>query len=249
MMPVDGTLGRNKFVSAPSTPSISVCIPSYNEEATIESAVAQIEVVLDKLQCDYEILICDDASSDRTGEFIRRMTSKNPHLRPIFHQENKGIRATFEELYESATKDAVFLIPSDLEWPPETLLSLVASFGEADIVIASRINKNYGIFRSFISHIFNLTPLMLFGVKTNDAGAVKLVRRKIIQRIQIISRSPFSEAERLIRAARLGYRVRSIPTVTQKRRSGVSHGIRLGVLVTAISDVCRVWWDIRILGH
>jgi len=248
-MPLDGMLSRNKIVSAPSTPGISVCIPSYNEEATIESAVAQIEAVLDKLQCDYEILVCDDASSDGTGAIIKRMAAKDPRLRPIFHQKNKGIRATFEELYESAAKDAVFLIPSDLEWPPEILLPLVASFGEADIVIASRINKNYGIVRSLISHIFNLVPLMLFGVKTNDAGAVKLVRREIIQRVRIISRSPFSEAERLIRAARLGYRVRSIPTVTQKRRSGVSHGVRLKVLVTAVSDVCRVWWDIRILGH
>ncbi len=128
-------------------------------------------------------------------------------------------------------------------------LPLIAAFGEADIVIARRINKNYGIFRSVISHIFNLVPLTLFGVKTSDAGAVKLVRREIIQRVRIISHSPFSEAERLIRASRLGYRVNSIPTVTQRRRSGVSHGVRFDVLVAAVSDVCRVWWDIRILGH
>ncbi|MCE0522826.1 MAG: glycosyltransferase family 2 protein [Methylacidiphilales bacterium] len=236
-------------MSTSSQPSLSVCIPSYNEEATIESAVAQIEAVLDKLPGDYEILVCDDGSSDRSGEIIRRMAAADPRLRPIFHPTNKGIRATFEELYASATKEAVFLIPSDLEWPPEILPVLIASFGEADIVIAGRTNKNYGPFRSLVSHIFNLVPLALFGVRTNDAGAVKLVRREIIERVNILSSSPFSEAERIVRAVRLGYRVKLVPTVTRQRRAGISHGVRLKVLIEAVSDVCRVWWDIRILGH
>ncbi len=108
-------------MTSPSPLSISVCIPCFNEEATIESAVAQMEAVLDKVRCDYEIIVCDDASSDGTGAIIRRMVLKDPRLRPIIHQKNQGIRATFEELYQSATKDAVFLIPSDLEWPPEIL--------------------------------------------------------------------------------------------------------------------------------
>jgi hypothetical protein len=90
---------------------------------------------------------------------------------------------------------------------------------------------------------------VLFGVETRDAGAVKLVRREIIEKVRIISRSPFSEAERLIRATRLSYRVKSIPTVTRKREAGVSHGVRFSVLIDAASDVCRVWWDIRIRGR
>lgn len=228
---------------------ISVCIPAYNEEATIESAVTQIEAVLRKMPCDYEIIICDDASADHTGEIIRKLSLQNPRLRPIFHEKNQGIRATFEELYAAATKDAVFLLPSDLEWPPEILPSLIEHFAEADIVIASRINKNYGIARTMVSSIFNLIPWMLFGVKINDAGAVKLVRREIIHSMRIISQSPFSEAERIIRAVRAGYRLESVPTVTRRRAAGVSHGVRLKVLFAAASDVLRVWWDIRILGH
>jgi glycosyltransferase involved in cell wall biosynthesis len=232
-----------------SPPSISVCIPGYNEEATVESAVAQIKAVLEKIDCDYEIIICDDASSDRTGAIIRSMAANDPRLRPIFHEKNKGIRATFEELYATATKDAVFLIPSDLEWPPEILPALVGGFAGADIVIASRIDKNYGFTRAMISKLFNLAPLFLFGVRMEDAGAVKLVRRDIIRQVQIISQSPFSEAERIIRATRLGYKVLSIPTVTRKRKSGVSHGVNLKVVALAASDVARVWWDIRVRGR
>ncbi len=232
-----------------SITGVSVCIPAYNEEATIESAVTQIEAVLHKLEYDYEIIVCDDASADDTKAIIQRLSSQNSHLRPIFHEKNMGIRATFEELYAAATKDAVFLLASDLQWPPEVLPILIEHFGEADIVIAARIHKNYGILRSIVSNIFNLIPLMLFGIRTDDAGAVKLVRNSVIRDTRIISRSPFSEAERIIRAVRAGYRLKSIPTVTRQRDAGVSHGVRFKVLVAAAKDVLRVWWDIQILGH
>ena len=232
-----------------SSPGISVCIPAYNEEATIESAVAQVEAVLQGMSCSYEIIVCDDASVDGTKEIIRQLSLRNPHLRPIFHEKNKGIRATFEELYANATQEAVFLLPSDLEWPPEILPSLVNRLADADIVIAARINKHYGISRSIVSAVFNLIPGILFGISITDAGAVKLVRREIIRDMRIISQSPFSEAERIVRAVRAGYRLESMPTVTRQRSAGVSHGVRLKVLVAAVADVLRVWWDIRILGR
>ena len=236
-------------MSSSSLPSISVCIPAYNEEATIESAIRQIEAVLQKLSCDYEIIICDDASADRTAETIRRIAAENPRVRPIYHEKNRGIRATFEELYAAAKKEAVFLIPADLQWPPEILPDLVAHWDEADIIIAARVDKNYGISRSIVSAIFNFIPWMLFGISTSDAGAVKLVRREIIEKMRIISTSPFSEAERIIRAVRAGYRLQSVPTVTRPRSAGVAQGVRLKLLTGAAADVWRVWWDIQILGN
>jgi glycosyltransferase involved in cell wall biosynthesis len=230
-------------------PSISVCIPAYNEESTLESAIAQVESVLVRLQCDYEIIVCDDASLDGTGEVLRRLAKQNSHLRPIFHEVNQGIYETFEELYVAATKEAVFLLPADLEWPPETLATLVNYLDEGDIIVAARIRKYYGVSRSLISYIFNFIPWLLFGIRTYDAGAVKLVRTEVIRKVPIISKSPFSEAERIIRAVRAGYRLKIVPTVTRQRAAGVSHGVRVKVLLVALADFLRVWWDIRILKH
>jgi glycosyltransferase involved in cell wall biosynthesis len=229
--------------------SISVCIPAYNEESTLESAVEQMESVLKSLGCEYEMIVCDDASRDGTGGVLRGLAAQNRRLRPIFHEVNRGVFATFEELYAAATKEAVFLLPADLEWPPETLAALLPRFAEADMVIAARVERHDGPWRALISRLFNMLPRLAFGIRISDAGAVKLVRRDIIRRVKIISRSPFSEAERIIRAVRLGYRLKIVSTVTRKRHAGVSHSVRLRILLDSLADFFRVWWDIRVRGN
>jgi hypothetical protein len=96
-----------------------------------------------------------------------------------------------------------------------------------------------------VSSGFNLLPWILFGVRTEDAGAVKLVRREIIEKCPIVSRSPFSEAERLIRASRAGYRITFRPVTTAPRRSGRSRGVSATLVIDSLKDVARVWRALR----
>jgi hypothetical protein len=112
-------------------------------------------------------------------------------------------------------------------------------------VIAARRHKHYRPIRAAVSWAFNTIPQVLFGVRTRDAGAVKLVRREIIERFDLVSRSPFSEAERLIRAARAGYRITERPTDTQPRQHGRSGGAKRRLIGEALRDVVRVWRALR----
>jgi len=156
-----------------------------------------------------------------------------------------GIRSTFERLYAEAAKDFVFLNSTDRQWETSVLFDMLPLTGEFDIVIAVRKNKQYRPGRRFVSWAFNIIPSVLFGVRTYDAGAVKLVRREIIERFTLVSRSPFSEAERLIRAARAGYRITMCPVDVSERRTGRARGVSFAVLIEAGRDVCRVWFDLH----
>jgi hypothetical protein len=82
-------------------------------------------------------------------------------------------------------------------------------------------------------------------VRTYDAGAVKLVRRDLIQRFPLVSRSPFSEAERLIRASRAGYRIAEHPVDTNPRSAGKARGVSFRQVRLAVGDVFRVWRLLR----
>jgi glycosyltransferase involved in cell wall biosynthesis len=231
--------------SAPVLPSVSVCFPAYNEEATIAGVLEEAHALLAPLPIEYEILVCNDGSSDRTGEIITGIAARLPVMRAIHHPANRGIRETFERLYHEATKQFVFLNSTDRQWETRILLDMLPLTTQWDVIIASRRQKYYGPVRRAVSWGFNRIPRLIFGVDTRDAGAVKLVRREIIDRFDLVSRSPFSEAERLVRAARAGYRITSRPTDTAPRRSGQARGIAPGLVLEALLDVGRVWRAIR----
>lgn len=226
-------------------PSVSVCFPAYNEEATIAGVLEEAGALLAPSGLDYEILVCNDGSSDRTGAIIDEVCARLPHARVIHHDRNLGIRETFEHLYRSAVKEFVFLNSTDRQWQTAVLFDLLPLTAGWDVVIAARTLKHYGAGRRLVSWGFNVVPRVLFGVRTADAGAVKIVRREIITRFELVSRSPFNEAERLIRAARAGYRITAVPTDTRPRQRGRARGLSPRLLASAMADVARVWWALR----
>ena len=230
-----------------TNPSVSLCFPAYNEEKTIAAVLLEARDLLKEADFDYEVIVCDDASTDKTGSIIDATRDDFPQLKVIHHTQNKGIRFTFEELYASAEKEFVFLNSTDGQWDTAVLLGMLPLTWDWDIIIASRKKKPYGPLRSIISWGFNLAPFLLFGVQTFDAGAVKLTRRELISRFRIISKSPFNEAERLIRASKAGYRITTYPVEVASRRSGHAHGVKMKLVLQSILDMGLVWWDLNIV--
>jgi glycosyltransferase involved in cell wall biosynthesis len=221
-------------------PSVSACFPAYNEAPTITAVLDEADELLRTSGLDYEILVCDDGSRDGTAEAIERIAARVVNLRVLKHATNLGIRETFEHLYHEAQKEFVFLNSTDGQWDTRVLFDLLPLAGEWDVIVAARRDKHYGLSRRLVSWGFNAVPRLIFGVRTGDAGAVKLVRREIIERFSLVSRSPFSEAERLIRASRAGYRITERVTDTRPRRAGRPRGVSPQLVIEALRDVARV---------
>jgi len=226
-------------------PSVSLCFPAYNEAETLENVIRDAHQLMIGSGIDYEILICDDGSTDGTGRVVDACGRQFPNLRVFHNARNFGIFYTFEFLYSKAEKDFVFLNSTDGQWNTAILIDMLPMTANWDVIIASRVDKHYGLVRSLISRAFNVIPVMLFGIRTYDAGAVKLLKREIVTRFPLISRSPFNEAERLIYAARAGYRITEYPVTTASRKTGRARGVKTDVLFRAIMDVFRVWWALE----
>jgi glycosyltransferase involved in cell wall biosynthesis len=231
--------------SPPPRPSVSVCFPAYNEAAQIREVVEEAAGLLRDAGLEHEILACDDGSADATGRILDELAAALPVLRVLHNERNRGMQYTFERLYREAAKEFVFLNAADRQWPTRCLFDLLPLAGEYDIVVAARRDKHYGVVRRIVSAGFNAIPRRLFGVETHDAGAVKLVRREIYERFPPVSRSPFAEAERMIRAARAGYRIAAVPVATAPRRAGRARGGDPRLVLASLADVWRVWRDLR----
>src|SRR4029077_20160356 len=123
--------------SALKLPSVSVCFPAYNEEATIEQVLNEAHQLLASSELDYEILVCDDGSRDRTGRIIDEVAARLPRIRPLRNPRNLGIGPTFERLYRESSKDLVFLNSTDQQWETRVLFDLLPRTSSLDIVIAA----------------------------------------------------------------------------------------------------------------
>jgi glycosyltransferase involved in cell wall biosynthesis len=198
--------------------SVSVVIPLYNNEKT---ALPQLDLCLKLLKSNlrlFEILIINDASTDSSERILKRFCAQHKETKYYNHKINKGISETIYELYGKAKSDYVLLFSVDGEWDPYDIVRLIKYiYGKrADIVIGKRDKHCYTPYRKFISFLYNLMPVILFGIKTIDAGSIKVFKKEIFQDETIRSRSLFFEAEMIIKAAAKNKIILSLP-VTYKR--------------------------------
>jgi glycosyltransferase involved in cell wall biosynthesis len=93
--------------------SVSVFFPFYNEEANIRATVQGARETLERLDTDYEIILIDDGSSDRTGMIADEYASHDPRIRVVHHAANSGYGAAVRSGLAAATKECVFFMDGD----------------------------------------------------------------------------------------------------------------------------------------
>src|SRR5437762_2825934 len=84
--------------------SISAVLPAYNEEAIIERTVRHVAGVLDRLITDFEVIVANDGSRDRTGEVLAALQTSDPqlNLRVVTHERNQGYGAALATGFDAA---------------------------------------------------------------------------------------------------------------------------------------------------
>jgi dolichol-phosphate mannosyltransferase len=225
-------------------PFLSVVMPAYNEQGSIRRVVLEHAAVLERLQGaapEWEIVVVDDASSDETALILENLRERVPRLRVVRHERNQGIYATFSRCYAEARGSHVYSTGSDGQWPAENLALLMdCLLAGADLVIGVRRNRRdvYSVPRRIVSFGFNALPKLLFGVAVQDAGSVKLGLRRAFE-FDLVSRSPFFEAERIIRARRSGLKVGFVPIDFLSRSGGKAGGASWRNISSSLRDVLR----------
>ena len=226
------------------TSSISLFFPAWNEEDYVERAVTRALAVLPKLTNDFEIIIVNDASTDRTAEVCARLEAQHPQVRCITHPENRKLGGALKTGFSSSTKDVV--IYSDIDLPfdlaeLERALHLMA-YLEADLICAFRFDRtSEGPKRIAYSFLYNLLIRTLFGVHVKDVNfSFKVVHRRVLEAIELKSEGSFIDAELVVKAMRKGFRVFQMGVDYFPRTRGVSTLASSSVIMKMVRELARL---------
>jgi dolichol-phosphate mannosyltransferase len=126
---------------------LSLIVPTYNESGNIEKIVQILSNILDEaLPNDYELIIVDDDSPDRTWDLARVLMSDYPNLRVMRRQTERGLSTAVIRGWQAAKGEILGVIDGDLQHPPEVLLKLLSAINKgADLAVASRHVEEGGV--------------------------------------------------------------------------------------------------------
>src|SRR5258708_19064106 len=133
----------NDTLDPPMPPSISVVFPMYNEEAYVERAVEAAREVLETIAPDHEIIIVDDASTDRTAELAEALASADPRAKVLHNERNRQLGGTLRAGYAAASKDLILYSDADLpfDFREVARAELLGQIHPADLLAAYRFDR------------------------------------------------------------------------------------------------------------
>lgn len=184
---------------------ISVVLPAYNEEKNINEAIAQISGYLQKKFKDFEIIVVDDGSTDKTSAVVKNLAKKNKHIKLVVHSPNKGYGAALRSGFNAAQGQMIFYTDSDNQYSITELDKLLKYSKDYDIVAGYRLYHKDPLTRIVISNVYNLIIRLLFGLKVKDVDcSFKLYRKRVFDNINLKSNTGLIDAEVLIKAKKAG---------------------------------------------
>jgi len=212
---------------APSRPrSFSVVVPARNEEGNLKACVQMLVRLLDEHFEDYEIIVCNDGSTDGTGPLADALAAQYPAVRVIHQSPSRGFAESYQRGLQLARCAYVGLIPGDNELLEESVAAICAHVGRADIVIPSIANQEVRPWlRRHISVNYTAVVNVLFRQRLRYFQGPCVYPTELARRLRISTRGfPFL-TEMLVRALVAGYSSVEIPMYLTPRTYGKSRAL------------------------
>jgi len=164
-------------------PKFTIIAPIYNEIENIPELYSQIKDVMDRTGEPWELIMVDDGSNDGSTDLIRKLHLDDSHIRPVIFARNFGHQIAVTAGLDYSRGDAVVIIDSDLQDPPEVILDLIAKWEEGYQVVYAVRSEREGEtwFKEFTASLFYRMIYRITDVDIpKDTGDFRLLDRKVV---------------------------------------------------------------------
>ena len=193
-------------------PLLSVVMPAYNEQETIEEMIRRVLAVPIRT----ELIVVDDGSKDQTREILARLAKELP-IKVILQPQNGGKRSDLRRGFDEVTGDLVIIQDADLEYSPEEFPELIELIvqGRADVVYGSRFLGRHRVFM-FSHYVGNVivtffTNVLYNTMLTDMETCYKVMRTEVLKSFTLKSSGFGIEPEITAKIFKRGYRVYEVP--------------------------------------
>jgi glycosyltransferase involved in cell wall biosynthesis len=230
-------------------PSISLVVPVFNEEENLAHAVAVATRALDEFAGKHEIILVDDASTDRTPEIARGLAAVDPRIRILRHERNQKLGGTLRDGFAAASMELVLYMDADLPFDPREIGRAMSAMEvtRADMIAAYRYDRTgEGLRRAIYSYVYNGIIGVLFGWPHRDINfAFKLMRRQVLEAVELRSEGSLISAELITKTKNLGFTVQQIGLDYFPRTRGRSTLSSLGVIGKIFRELVVLYPEMR----
>jgi len=225
--------------------SLSVVMPAHNEEVAIADTVCSTLNAVSAWTEDFEVIIVDDGSQDRTGVILDEIAARDSRVRVIHHETNQGYGAALVSGFEATRKELVFFMDSDGQFDIAELERFFPLIERYDAVLGYRVARQDTWVRKLNAWGWKWLVYLVFKLKVRDIDcAFKLYPGKFFQEHRLETRGAMINTEILYKFKRAGYTYTQIGVRHLPRRGGRATGAKPAVIVRAFREMfifARKW--------
>lgn len=234
----------------PAVEAISAFFPCYNDEATIASMVRLAVSTFERVGvCDAEVIVVDDGSFDNSPKVLAEVSSEEPLLRVVTHDENRGYGGALLSGFANATKQWVFYTDGDGQFDPSELELLVRhASDDVDVVQGYKLRRADGVLRRVIGRVYHRFVAFFFGLGIRDTDCdFRLIRRSSLDQIELVHTTGVICVELVRKLQDSGARFTEVGVHHYRRVYGKSEFFRLPAIVRTLWDLAGLWIGLVVL--
>lgn len=226
--------------------NLSVFFPAYNEEGNIASTVHRAVEILKDLDLEYEVIIVDDGSTDKTGEIADRLASEIPGV-SVVHHPNQGYGGALRSGFENSKYEWVAFTDADGQFDFAEIKKFLKFTESADLILGYRLGRADSFLRRFFTWGWSLLPRILWGLNVRDYSCgFKLIKKEVIDAVgPIESEEKVFQIEFLVKARKKGFRFAEVGVHHYPRKGGSQTGANFKVTLRSLKELFKLWWKLR----
>ncbi len=227
-------------------PGLSVFLPSHNEEGNVERVVKDMAAVLPSIADDYEIIVVNDGSRDRTGEIADRLAAADSHVKVVHHPVNRGYGGAVISGVRAAKLPYVLLCDGDGQFDPRDIALLAAKTPQYDVVVGHRVRRADPLMRRINGKSWTTLMRLMFSIGISDIDCgFKLFKRELVDGLELRAQGAMISTELMARLAARGARVGEVEVRHMPRMAGEQSGANLKVIMRAFRELLPLYRELR----